>query len=59
MVNFIIGFIIAWILFAIIIFVSNLLNGSVLLWDGFETYLILLPILPIIILIEYIKNKRK
>lgn len=59
MVNFIIGFIVAWVLFALIISISDAIGGSISLWDGFETYLILFPIIPLLLLSMYIDKKRR
>ena len=60
MINFIIGFVVAWVLFALVVSISDAIGGSISLWDGFETYLILLPIIPLLLLSMYIdKIKRK
>lgn len=59
MINFIIGFVVAWFLFGIILFAANE-KGDIVLWDDFITYFLLLPITPFILLIMYIdKIKRK
>lgn len=59
MINFIIGFVVAWVLFALVVSISDAIGGSVSLWDGFETYLILFPIIPLLLLSMYIDKKRR
>lgn len=59
MINFIIGFVVAWVLFGIVLFMADN-KGDIVLWDDFTTYFLLLPIIPFILLIMYIdKIKRK
>ena len=59
MINFIIGFVVAWVLFALVVSITDAIGGSVSLWDGFETYLILFPIIPLLLLSMYIDKKRR
>ena len=59
MINFIIGFVVAWILFGLVVSISDATGGNISLWDGFETYLILLPIIPLLLLSIYINKKRR
>jgi hypothetical protein len=63
MINFIIGFVVAWALCGIILYAEDK-RGDIVLWDDLITYLLLLPIILFILLIEYIneikrKEKRK
>ena len=59
MINFIIGFVVAWILLGIILFAANE-KGDIILWDDLTTYFLLLPLIPFILLSMFIKkNKRK
>jgi len=59
MINFIIGFVVAWTLCGIILYAADR-RGDIILWDDLITYLLLLPITLFILLIEYIsKIKRK
>ena len=63
MTNFIIGFVVAWALCGIILYAADK-RGDIVLWDDLITYLLLLPIILFILLIEYIneikrKEKRK
>lgn len=59
MVNFIIGFVVAWILLGIILFAADK-KGDIVLWDDLTTYFLLLPLIPLLLLSMYIdKIKRK
>jgi hypothetical protein len=59
MVNFIIGFVVAWILLGTILFAADE-KGDIILWDDLTTYFLLLPLIPFILLSMFIKKiKRK
>ncbi len=59
MINFIIGFVVAWVLLSIILFAADE-RGDIILWDDLTTYFLLLPLIPFILLSMYInKIKRK
>lgn len=55
MINFIIGFVVAQILFGIILFAADE-RGDIILWDDLTTYSLLLPLIPFILLSMFIKK---
>lgn len=59
MLMFIIGFVIAWLLLGIFFYLRES-KGSWSIWaKRWDTILMILPAIPIILLIEVIKEKRK
>lgn len=56
MVNFIIGFIAAWILFGIVMLIGEEVTGDIAIFDGFTTYFLLLPLVPLSLLIKLIRT---
>lgn len=63
MMYFIIGFVVCWFFISVFIIISkNFLNNGIILFDGWGTIILLLPIIPLIAIPEFLlyrKQKKK